>query len=312
MELAELRCFLVLAEELHFGRTAERLYLTQPRVSQTIRRLEEHVGAPLFERTSRRVRLTPLGERFLADTAPVYQRLLAAVSDARGLARSVTGTLRIAFLGAAANELTGPILEAFCAGYPEADTAMVETDFVDPLGPLRSGRADVMLARLPVDEPDLTVGPVLVTEPRALALPVGHRLAGRAAVSAEELAQETVLELPSTAPDYWREFHVPSRTPSGLPIPRCRQVDSIHGLLSQIAAGCGVAVMVECMPRFFGRPDVVFVPVADLPWSPIALVWPVAGHTPLVRAFAQVCTEVVRQRGGPEAGRGPHQGRPVP
>jgi DNA-binding transcriptional LysR family regulator len=87
--------FLVLAEELHFGHTAKRLYLTQPRVSQAIRALEERIGGRLFERTSRRVNLTPLGERLCGELRPGYDRIQRAITIATDLARGVGGTLRI-------------------------------------------------------------------------------------------------------------------------------------------------------------------------------------------------------------------------
>jgi DNA-binding transcriptional LysR family regulator len=312
IEFSDLRCFLVLAEELHFGQTAARLRLTQPRVSQTIRRLERTIGAPLFERTSRRVRLTPLGERLRDAVEPLYRSLETALEEVRAAARGVSDVLRIGFLGVAANELTPEILREFERRHRDCELELVETSFADPLGPLRDDRADVLYARLPVDEPDLVVGPVVVDEPRAVAVSVRHRFARLASVSAEQLAHETLFELPSTAPDYWRDFHVPPTTPSGRPIARRQTVATIQELLAQVAAGRGISVMVECMPRFFGRPDVAFVPVADLPWSRIALVWRAAAHTERVRALAEVTEQVVARNGGPEAGRGPNQGIPVP
>ena len=83
MDIAEIEVFLVLAEELHFGRTAERLHMPQPRVSRLISAPEHRIGGALFERTSRRVRLTPLGRRLLGQLQPVYGQLVAALEDAR-------------------------------------------------------------------------------------------------------------------------------------------------------------------------------------------------------------------------------------
>jgi len=97
MDTAELEAFLVLAEELHFGRTAERLRMPQPRVSRLVSALERGVGGALFERTSRRVRLTPLGARLRSRVQPVYGQLVAALDDARAAARETEGVLRIGF-----------------------------------------------------------------------------------------------------------------------------------------------------------------------------------------------------------------------
>src|SRR5690242_8484834 len=97
VEIRELEAFLVLAQELHFGRAGERLYVSQSRVSQLLRSLEHRIGAPLVERTSRRVALTPLGESFLAGLRPAYEALRATVDDARAAARGMGGVLRIGF-----------------------------------------------------------------------------------------------------------------------------------------------------------------------------------------------------------------------
>src|ERR1044072_2782235 len=100
MEIRALECFLALSEEVHFGRAAERLYVSQSRVSQLLRALEGRIGARLLDRTSRRVRLTPLGERFLAELRPAYDALSGAVEGGKGAARGLTGGPRGRFPGA--------------------------------------------------------------------------------------------------------------------------------------------------------------------------------------------------------------------
>ena len=97
VDTAEIEVFLTLAEELHFGRTAERLRMPQPRVSRLVSALERRVGGALFERTSRRVRLTPLGEQLRDQLQPAYKDLTAALDGARATARDTAGVLRIGF-----------------------------------------------------------------------------------------------------------------------------------------------------------------------------------------------------------------------
>jgi len=97
MNLAQVEAFLILADELHFGRTAERLALSQPRVSRLMTALEREVGGALFERTSRRVRLTPLGVRLRAGLQPGFAQIRAALDDARAAAGQPAGVLRIGF-----------------------------------------------------------------------------------------------------------------------------------------------------------------------------------------------------------------------
>ncbi|WP_433271231.1 LysR family transcriptional regulator [Actinosynnema sp. CS-041913] len=293
MELREIECFLVLAEEMHFRRTAERLHLSPARVSQTIRLLERRVGAALFERTSRRVRLTSLGERFYQEVRPAYQELHRAFDRVSAAARQVDGALRLGFLGSAANELTADILGRFRSRYPACLVTLSEVHCADPLGPLRSQDVDVLITRLPVREADLTVGPVLLSEPRMLAVPRGHRFARRESVSVEDLAEEVVVDVAGPAPDYWWEFHAPARTPSGRRVPRGQAVATFQELLAQVAAGLGVSPVVESVSRYNARPDVVLVPVRDMPDSEVALVWRTAEETALVRAFAEVAVEVI-------------------
>ncbi|MEV6803359.1 LysR family transcriptional regulator [Streptomyces sp. NPDC051132] len=305
LERHELDCFLTLAEELHFGRTAERLGLSQARVSQTIRKLEQRVGAPLFERTSRRVRLTPLGARLRADTEPAARALRAAFQQAVSTARGVDGVLTVGFLGSGAGVLTAGVLDLFRARHPGCDIRMRETRFADPLGPLRTGEADVLITRLPVEEPDLTVGPVVLSEPRLLMVPVRHPFARHAGVSVEDLARDTVFGVAGSAPAYWWDHHVPRRTPSGRPVARGQEVASFQELMTLVAAGQGVSPVAASVPRHYSHPGVTFVPFLDAPPTEMAVVWRTAGETARVRAFAEAARDATaRQETAGRAGRG--------
>ncbi|GAA2402440.1 LysR family transcriptional regulator [Streptomyces glaucosporus] len=298
-ERHELEAFLVLAEELHFGRTAERLRLSQARVSQTIKKLERRIGAPLFERTSRRVALTPLGARLRDDLEPLHRGMTRAMARAIAAARGVDGVLHVGFLGVGAGELTPRILGAFRTRHPACEIRMRETHFADPLGPLRSGEVDVLITRLPVEEPDLTVGPVVLSEPRVLAVPAGHPFARRSRVSLEDLSRVTVFGVTGPAPDYWWDFHVPRFTPSGRPIPRGQDVATFQELLALIAAGQGASPVAASVDRYHARPDIAFVPIDDAPRTDVAVVWRTAGVTARTRAFVQAVHDALRANGGP-------------
>lgn len=195
----ELECFLTLAEELHFGRTAQRLRLSPSRVSQLVRSLERRIGGPLFVRTSRRVRLTPVGEQLRADLVPAWRGAHSALLRARQTG-SGGSTLTVGQQGTGANELTGEILREFDRLCPGWQVRLVELDFSNQFSALRTGTVDVALARLPVHEPDLTVGAVVVREPRALAVWRDHPLATRDRVGLSEIAGEYIFDLPDTAP----------------------------------------------------------------------------------------------------------------
>src|SRR5215470_3158513 len=187
LELRELRIFLVLADELHFGRTAERLGISQPGVSEAVRVLESRLGVKIFDRTSRRVRLTPAGEELKRSLLPALAALDRALAETSGLSRDVRGLLRIGFVltteGPALSRLAG----AFQARYPACEIRLQEVETFDAYRALRRGDIDVLCNWLAVDEADLTAGAAFAYYQRALAVATTHHLAGRRAVSIKEL-----------------------------------------------------------------------------------------------------------------------------
>jgi DNA-binding transcriptional LysR family regulator len=166
LELRDIEIFLTLAEELHFGRTAERLRVSQARVSQSIKQQERRIGGALFERTSRSVRLTPLGERLRDRLSAGYGEIMTGIDEAAAAARGQAGTLTVGTFDTHHQELAA-VLELFRQRYPRCELRMRELAPADPFGPLRAGRVDIALLWLPVREPDLVVGPNLHTEKRA-------------------------------------------------------------------------------------------------------------------------------------------------
>src|SRR3954467_12072154 len=189
VELREIRVFLALAEELHFRRTADRLGLTQSRVSQSLRSREHTRGRGLVHRTSRRVTLSTDGERFREEISGAYGELVAALRQTHEVGLAVAGELRLGAHNAAAvgTRLLG-VIDAFEAANERCAVQVVELSFGDRFDSLRRGEIDLMLTRLPVDEPDLVVGPLVAREPRVLAVAHDHPLASRAAVSIEDIA----------------------------------------------------------------------------------------------------------------------------
>ncbi|MGK5731240.1 LysR substrate-binding domain-containing protein [Streptomyces sp. URMC 124] len=298
-DLRELECFLVLAEELHFGRAGERLYVSQGRVSQLLCSLEGRIGARLFDRTSRRVALTPLGERFLAGLRPAYGALAGVVDEARAAARGVEGVLRIGFQGTA----DGGVMEAvatFEERRPGCVVELVEIPLSDPFGAVRAGEVDAAVVLLPAEEPDLAVGPVFSRRQQTLAVSVRHPFAGRAGIGAEELADCPLVVPAGPAPAYWREAQAPVVTPGGRPVPRGPEVTTLQEGITLTAAGR--AGMLLCRPTadYHGRRDVAFVPVTGLPASALGLVRRPAAETERLRAFGRVLAQVT---GGAVSGR---------
>ncbi|WP_260867298.1 LysR family transcriptional regulator [Streptomyces sp. SAJ15] len=296
LAIRELECFLVLSEELHFGRTAERLYVSQGRVSQLLRSLERRIGARLLERTSRRARLTPLGERLLAELTPAYASLYGAVESARAAARGLDGVLRVGFLGTADEGVMGAVAD-FRDRHPRCEVETVEIPLGDPFGAVRGGAVDAAIVSLPVAEPDLALGPVFSRQPQTLAVSVRHPFAGRASLSAEELADCRVIGVAGPAPRYWRESMAPSTTPDGRPVPRGPEVSTLQEGLTSVAAGRGAMLFCAPTARRHGRGDVAFVPVEGLPESALGLVWRRTHETERVRAFSRALADRVTAAG---------------
>ncbi|GAB3813115.1 LysR family transcriptional regulator [Micromonospora zhanjiangensis] len=302
MERQEIETFLTLSEELHFGRTAQRLRITPARVTQIIQKLERQIGAPLFARTSRTVRLTDLGRQLNTDLTPHHLGILAAIQRATAAGRGVRGVLRLGFLGPASADRLSALIEQFAQAYPAASARIVlEVEVGNHLQPLRNDRVDVVATHLPVREPDITVGPVILRERQMVAVPANHPLAGQDAASLEDLIGETVVTLGESAPRYWVEHFMPPHTPSGRPITYSLQVDTIQAGLALCGAGKCVALVVEQMARFYPRRDVVYLPLIDAPLGEIAMVWSTTTQkTELVHALAE--TAVNAGVVGPEVG----------
>ncbi|NYI97389.1 DNA-binding transcriptional LysR family regulator [Streptomonospora nanhaiensis] len=292
VESRELECFLVLAEELHFGRAAERLLVSQSRVSQLLRALERRVGARLVERTSRRVRLTPLGADLYADLAPAYAAVRSAVERTRSAAREVAGVLRVGFQGTVYRHMTAAIAR-FHERYPECRVSVVELPLSDPFGALYRGEVEAATVLMPVAEDGLTVGATFSQRQRMLAVGVGHPFARRAGVDVEDLARVALVPFDEPAPAYWRGDHAPDRTPQGRPIAHTEPVKTLQEGLTLVAAGAGGMLVCRPTADYHRRDDVVYVPVTGMTASALALVWPTAAETAVVRAFRSVVAETL-------------------
>jgi DNA-binding transcriptional LysR family regulator len=314
VDLRELRVFLALAEELHFGRTAERLQLTPSRVSQTLRQLEHKLGLQLVHRTSRRVALTPSGEEFLADVRPAYDRLAGVLESANAAARSLEGTLRLGLLsGPAGGPHLVEIVRAFEALHPESKVEIVQMAWADPVGRLRDGEIELMASWLPLEQPDLVVGPTLTVQPRVLAVARDHPLAERVAVDFEELADHRVVRF-GNWPKEVDEAVVPARTPAGRPIPGTRiRIDerTLLELPVLVARGELVFPTVASAEAYMGGPGLAFVPIEGMPPLRSALVWRRRARDARLREFIRVAREVLRRarRSQSPRGRRPAQQR---
>ncbi|MEU8102647.1 LysR substrate-binding domain-containing protein [Nonomuraea muscovyensis] len=202
LALHQLHAFAVLAEELHFGRAAERLGIAQPPLSQQIGRLERRVGHPLFERGRRgpggRVALTPAGRELLPAARRALEEVAAGLDAARRTGSGQAGRLRIGFAASLALTVLPRIVRAYGDRHPGVELEIREMTGAPQLAALREDAIDLGLLREPPDDADLVAEPVL-TEPFVAVLPAGHPLAARRVVPVAALAGEPFVLLPRAA-----------------------------------------------------------------------------------------------------------------
>jgi DNA-binding transcriptional LysR family regulator len=288
VELRDIEIFLTLAEELHFGRTAERLHLSPPRVSQAIAKQERRIGAPLFQRTSRKVTLTPLGEQLRDDLQAGYRRILEGVESARDSAHSGPDALTFGVLGPMWQEIS-PITALFRSRHPNVELRMREVRLDDPFGLLRKREVDVALLGLPVEETDLTVGPVTFIEPIVLAVGRTHPLATRPSVSLTELSTHTVLPSGLPIPEYWESAVSP------LPVSDSGRTTSMRNreeVLWAVTSGDGVAFACAQAIKYLERADVVYLPIDERPTMRWGLVRRSGRIGRLVGEFSRIAAEL--------------------
>ncbi|WP_280417525.1 LysR family transcriptional regulator [Nocardia carnea] len=290
MEIRDIEIFLTLAEELHFGRAAARLHVSVARVSQAIKKQERAIGARLFDRDNRTVRLSAVGAQLRDDLVPVRAGLEASLRRARLSATGKAGVLRVGSL-----MLSGYDLEKYWVRfrdrYPQWNVQLSFARFVDPFAGLRRGDLDILIAWLPIEEPDLTIGPTITVERRVLGVAADHEL------SIEASASSTVLRdfcHPTTesAPDYWVNSFISAQARKEAHIERTRVVANTEELVHLAATGDIVTVQPRHAARYWNRPDLRWLPVPDMLPLSYALVWRTTAETDAIRAFADIVREL--------------------
>lgn len=282
LPLQELECFAVLVHQLHFGRTAERLGVSQGRVSQLIKRLESRVGAPVFRRTSRRVELTGLGRELAEQVVPAFERLREGYDTAR--ARAATARpLRLGFQCAVYQPVARVI-----ASLPEGAAQLVELPWADPFSLLARGEVDLAIVLAPCREPGLEVLMEFSRQPVYVAVSAAQRLGGTDGLSADELAALPLIEPRGPAPEYWRRVHAPRRTPSGRQLSYAAGAATIQEGLSMVAGTRQGLLVCERSTAYVQRPDIRFLPVPELERTSLEVVRNERRPHPLAAGFVEL------------------------
>ncbi|MEU9357560.1 LysR substrate-binding domain-containing protein [Streptomyces sp. NPDC048301] len=293
MELKHLTGFVAVAEELHFGRAAERLHIAQSPLSQQIRLLERDLGAKLFDRTTRTVRLTPAGQALL-DPA---RRLLADASAVRRTVRAAhlgeVGRVSVGFAGASSYSALPVLTRAVTSRLPGIELVLEGQTYTgEALRRVTEGTLDVGFVALPVRR-GITAR-VVRMERLVLALPDSHRLADRTEVPVGELAGEPIVTFPLARESAVREAMVQACHDAGFAPRIAQEAPDSYNMLALVGAGVGVAVVVESA-RNIHLEHVVFRPLAgdDVPVLPIALGWRTGNRSVALEAVLRVAEEVL-------------------
>lgn len=291
MELRVLRYFVALAEELHFGRAARRLGMTQPPLSQAIAGLEGELGVRLLERTRRRVALTHAGATFLEEARATLARAGQAVELARRAQRGEVGRLAVGYLAATAYTLLPLVLRDFMRGFPGVRLELRELTLPQQLGALLKGDIEVGLLRPPVGEAELAAETILA-EPFVLALPARHPLTALRRVPARRLAGEPFILFPRQPGLVFHDLVMGYCLRNGFTPRVAQEANQTHTVVGLVSAGIGVALVPASTQRI-GLAGVAYRPLRErTPESRTAVAWRRDNASPVLAAFRDVARRV--------------------
>ncbi|WP_037569734.1 LysR family transcriptional regulator [Phaeacidiphilus oryzae] len=282
-----MRYFVAVAEELHFGRAATRLHISQPPLSRAIKRLEAEVGALLFVRSSVGVTLTPVGAVLLEEARALLgraDRLRARVSAAAGAAGLTVGVL-----GDSGDAGASRLAAAYRRRHPGIEIRVRDTDLTDPTCGLRAGEVDVALTRAPFDETALTVRE-LRTDPVGVILRGDDPLAGRDRLRLADLADRRWFQFPRGTDPIWQAYWnggEPREGPMVRVVQECLQAVLWNGTV-------GLAPLGHELPAWLPA-QLVAVPLTDMPPSRVVAAWNEGDDNPLIRSFVDIATTAYRR-----------------
>ena len=285
--LRQLEAFLGVAEELHFGRAAERLSVSAPWLSHTVRDLERVLRVELLTRTTRTVRLTPAGQVFAGMASQILAELSSAIKTVRSLS-APHDTLKLGYTIGAGLEVVPRLLRTYHQREPAAIVETEEYDFADPSAGLRDNLVHAAVVRPPLGLAGL-VSVELATERLVACLPEDHPLAARSSLGVADVLPEPIVAAP-VSPGPWRDYWILTDYRSG-PAPVVAEASTLDGEMHMVSRGVGLSVTSEAVGLWYRRPGVTFVPILDLPPCSVVLAW-WPQDTGLIAGLAAVANEV--------------------
>ncbi|MEM9564285.1 MAG: LysR family transcriptional regulator [Actinomycetota bacterium] len=290
VHLRDLRYFVAVAEELHFTRAAERLFVSQPALSRQIAKLENDLRVTLLERDRRSVSLTAAGEALLDDA----RRLLADWDTARrrlgDAAAASEAVLRIGMQTSIGRGILTRLIDGLAERRPGWTVQLDQVSWDDPTAGLGDQTNDVALCWLPILDDDAYGSVPLRTEPTLLAIAKDHDLADREAVVFDEIVDVPLIALPASAGplrDHWLAEERRNR-----PAPVAAVASTADETMEAVAAGIGAVLISAGNAPIYDRPGIGFLPVTDLEPSTLALVWNRSDRREVLRDLVDIAERI--------------------
>ena len=290
--MRHLRALLALAEELNFTRAAERLHLTQQALSGQIRQLEERVGTRLVQRDSHHVQLTRAGTTLLEHARPLLAGAEHAILATRA-AGSEPARLTVGYVAPFTRRLVAPAFDHFYTAQPDAEVTVHFAGFLDPLGGLRDGSADVAILYGEFEHDGIELRR-LFSEPRGIAVAADHPLAARTEITLEDFIAQPLVDVP-VRDQLWSDFWTVAAHRNGLPPRIGATATTLDAFMEAIGAGLGVATTVASAVDMLGAgAGVVFRPILELTPLDFWVARRENDDRPLVLAFLDAAAAALR------------------
>jgi DNA-binding transcriptional LysR family regulator len=291
-DISLLRCFVTVAEEMHFSRAAERMNMSQPPFSRQIQILERILDVQLLERTSRSVKLTPAGQSFLPEARHILQLLDNATLLAKRIALGKTGSLKIGFTAMTAVGSLPRLVAGFRDAFPHAELILQEANSADQLRKLHSSEIDIAIVRPPLP-PTALQSLCLSTESLIAAIPASHALSEKSKLNLRDFAGEPFISYLPYEAYYLCTVVGDLLAKAGVAPNTVQKLTQVHAVMALVHAGIGVSIVPEGARRF-NFSNVVLRPIEDIEPKPLELfmVWRADNLNPLVPKMAELARKI--------------------
>lgn len=294
MELRHLKYFIAVAEELHFGRAAKRLNISQPPLSQQIMQLEKEIGVRLFNRTKRRVEITPAGLVFLEEARRIMVLSEDAVRRTIRADKGEIGRLAVGYIGSANYSVLPQIVREFRKRFQDVDLSLAEMNTSNQIEALREGRIHVGFLRPPqgIENEGLPVAPVF-REPLMVAMPRNHHIKGKTSIPLRMLAKESFIMIPRQRGPGFFDYIIALCQKEGFSPHIVLEASQFHTIIGLVAAEIGIAIVPATMQRSRFK-GVVFRTISEGAETVLKMAWVTNNQSLVLQNFLDVVREVVR------------------